>query len=144
MPERSGPERSGWLRSASALVCAITAARLIALWFNKTDLFVDESQYWLWGQRLDFGYYSKPPLIAWVIRAVTEMASSDSPFWVRAPGAVFHGATALILGALAARLYSASAGLWVAVSYATLPMVALGSLLMSTDTIMAPFFAAAR
>lgn len=136
-------ERANWFGPTVLLVGAVTLARIAALWFNRTDLFVDESQYWLWGQRLDFGYYSKPPLIAWVIRAVTELAGSDAPFWVRLPGAIFHGATALILGALAARLYTPRAGLWVAVSYVTLPMVALGSILISTDTIMAPFFAAA-
>ncbi|MDW4551530.1 glycosyltransferase family 39 protein [Defluviimonas sp. D31] len=137
------PEREGWLPRAALVVGALTLARIVALWFNRTDLFVDESQYWLWGQRLDFGYYSKPPLIAWVIRAATELAGSDAPFWIRLPASLFHGATALILGAVAARLFSARAAVWVAVSYATLPMVALGSLLISTDTIMAPFFAAA-
>lgn len=137
------PERSEWFGPAALLIGAVTLARVIALWLNRTDLFVDESQYWLWGQRLDFGYYSKPPLIAWVIRAVTELAGSDAPFWVRLPGAFFHGATALILGALAARLFSGRAAFWVAASYVTLPMVALGSILISTDTIMAPFFAAA-
>ncbi|MCU9850456.1 glycosyltransferase family 39 protein [Defluviimonas sp. WL0024] len=137
------PDRSGWFPRAVLVVGALTLARIVALWFDRTDLFVDESQYWLWGQRLDFGYYSKPPLIAWVIRAATELAGSDAPFWIRLPGLLFHGATALILGTLAARLFSARAALWVAVSYATLPMVALGSLLISTDTIMAPFFAAA-
>lgn len=136
-------ERMDWLPRAVLVVGAVTVLRIVALWFNRTDLFVDESQYWLWGERLDFGYYSKPPLIAWVIRAVTEIAGSDAPFWVRLPGAIFHGATALILGTVAARLFSARAAFWIAISYVTLPMVALGSLLISTDTIMAPFFAAA-
>ncbi|MDT8854478.1 glycosyltransferase family 39 protein [Paracoccaceae bacterium Fryx2] len=134
---------SGWLFPAALLVGAVTVLRLAALAFNGTDLFVDESQYWLWGQTLDFGYYSKPPLIAWVIRAVTDLAGSDAAFWVRMPGAIFHGVTALILAALAARLYGARVAVWVAASYVTLPMVAVGSLLISTDTIMAPFFAAA-
>ena len=102
-----------------------------------------KAQYWLWGQSFDFGYYSKPPLIAWVIGAVTTLAGSDAPFWVRAPGSVFHGATALILAALAARLHGRAAAVWTAATYATLPMVAVGSLLISTDTVMAPFFAAA-
>jgi 4-amino-4-deoxy-L-arabinose transferase-like glycosyltransferase len=137
------PDPAGWLAPAFAIVAAVTALRLVLLAFNRTDLFVDESQYWLWGQDFAFGYYSKPPLIAWVIGAVTTLAGSDAPFWVRAPGAVFHGAAALILAALAARLMGGRAALWVAASYVTLPMATLGSLLASTDTIMAPFFAAA-
>ncbi len=137
------PDPGRWLAPALGLVAAITAARLVMLAFNRTDLFVDESQYWLWGQSFAFGYYSKPPLIAWVIGAVTSLVGSDTPFWVRAPLAVFHGATAMILGALAAQLHGPRVALLVAVSYATLPMVAVGSLLASTDTVMAPFFAAA-
>jgi 4-amino-4-deoxy-L-arabinose transferase-like glycosyltransferase len=137
------PEPGGWIVPAAALVAAITCARLVLLAFNGTDLYVDESQYWLWGQSFAFGYYSKPPLIAWVIGAVTQVAGSDAPFWVRAPFPVFHGATALILAALAARLHDGRVAVLVAASYATLPMVVVGSLLASTDTIMAPFFAAA-
>jgi 4-amino-4-deoxy-L-arabinose transferase-like glycosyltransferase len=137
------PEPDGWIVPAIALVAAITCARLVLLAFNRTDLYVDETQYWLWGQSFAFGYYSKPPLIAWVIGGVTWLAGSDAPFWVRAPFAVFHGATALILAALAARLHGPRIAVLVAASYATLPMVAVGSLLASTDTIMAPFFAAA-
>jgi 4-amino-4-deoxy-L-arabinose transferase-like glycosyltransferase len=136
-------DSGGWLVPAFGLVVAITMARLVLLAFNRTDLYVDESQYWLWGQDFAFGYYSKPPLIAWVIGAVTGLAGSDAPFWVRAPFSVFHGTTALILAALSARLYGARVAVLVAASYATLPMAAVGSLLASTDTIMAPFFAAA-
>lgn len=135
--------RRGWFLPAFGLVVVVVALRLLALSFDHTDLFVDETQYWLWGQRLDFGYYSKPPLIGWLLRAVTDLAGSSDPFWVRMPGAVLHGLTALILGALAARIAGARAGIWAAVLYITLPFVALGSWLISTDTVMAPFFALA-
>jgi 4-amino-4-deoxy-L-arabinose transferase-like glycosyltransferase len=135
--------REPGLRAAVWVVLGVTAARLLALAFNRTDLFVDESQYWLWGQRLDLGYYSKPPLIAWVIRAVTGLAGSDAPFWVRLPGSLLHGVTALVLGAAAARLWGQRAGFWTAISYVTLPLAAAGSLLFSTDTVLAPCHAVA-
>ncbi len=143
MPRSAAPEPQGWLRLALGGVLGITALRIVLLAFNRTDLFVDEAQYWLWGQDLSFGYYSKPPLIAWVIRAVTAMAGSDAPFWVRLPAPLFHAATALILGGIAARLCGARAAVVTALGFVTLPMVALGSLLISTDTIMFPFLAAA-
>ena len=143
MPKSAVPDQRGWLRYALAGVLAITLMRVLLLAFNRTDLFVDEAQYWLWGQELAFGYYSKPPLIGWVIRAATELAGSDDAFWVRLPGPLFHGATALILGAVAARLFGARAGIVTAIGFVTTPMVALGSLLISTDTIMFPFLAAA-
>ncbi len=137
------PDRSGWLLPAAALILAATAVRITGLVFDRTDLFVDESQYWLWGQTLDFGYYSKPPLIAWVIRAMTDLAGSDDRFWVRLPAPLCHAATALVLGACAARLHGTRAAFWVAITYVTLPFTTVGSALISTDTIMAPFFALA-
>lgn len=143
MPSASVPQPDRWFPAAVAAVAAVTALRLALLPFSRTDLFVDEAQYWLWGQALDWGYYSKPPLIAWVIRAVTDLAHSDAAFWVRAPGAVLHGVTALVLGSVAVRLFGARAALAVAVGYVTLPMAALGSLLFSTDTVMLPLLAAA-
>jgi 4-amino-4-deoxy-L-arabinose transferase-like glycosyltransferase len=142
MPNAVLPNRS-WLGPALGLVLAITAVRVGLLVLSEADLFVDEAQYWLWGQDFAFGYYSKPPLIAWVIRGATEIAGSDAPFWVRLPAPLFHAATALILGSIAARVHSARAGLVTAAAYATLPMVAVGSLLISTDTIMFPFLAGA-
>lgn len=138
--ERAQP--TGWFIPAALIVSGVTVLRLAALAFNRTDLFVDEAQYWFWGQHLDFGYFSKPPMIAWLIRAVTSAAHSDATFWVRMPGALLHGATALILAALAARISGRSAAFWTAASYVTLPLTAVGSLLISTDSVMAPFYAA--
>jgi hypothetical protein len=138
----SPAEGKGWLPAALTIVGLITGLRLVLLAFDRTDLFVDEAQYWLWGQHFAFGYFSKPPLIAWLIGAVTGLAHSDAIFWVRMPGAILHGATALILAALAARIGGRQVAVWVAAAYVTLPMVALGSVLISTDTVLAPFFAA--
>ncbi|MEZ5913190.1 MAG: glycosyltransferase family 39 protein [Paracoccaceae bacterium] len=82
-------------------------------------------------------------MIAWVIRAVTTLAGSDAPFWVRLAAPLFHGVTALILGGLAGRLWGRAAALATGLGYATLPMVALGSAIISTDTIMFVFLAGA-
>ncbi|TDX21403.1 ArnT family glycosyltransferase [Rhodovulum visakhapatnamense] len=139
----AAPDRHGWLIPAATAVLAVTAIRVWLLWLNRMDLFVDEAQYWLWGRELAFGYYSKPPMIGWVIRAVTEMAGNDAPFWVRLPAPLFHAATALILGRIAAGLWGRQAAIWVALGFITLPMVAAGSILISTDTIMFPFLALA-
>lgn len=139
MPNRT----ANWLATALLLVGVVTAFRVVALSLSEIDLFVDEAQYWLWGQNLDLGYFSKPPLSAWVIRLTTELAGSSSPFWIRLPAPLFHGATAIILAFWAKREFGPRPAIWVAVSYVTLPIVAVGSALISTDTILAPFFALA-
>jgi len=121
----------------------LTLYRVILLAFSQAELFVDEAQYWLWGQSLEFGYYSKPPLIGWVIRAVTDVAGSDARFWVRLPAPLLHGATAWII-LLIARRFSAGWGpVLVAMAYLSMPGIAVGALLFSTDTVMLPFYALA-
>jgi len=52
-------------------------AALIFRWFivlkSPLGLHGDEAQYWAWSQNLDWGYFSKPPLIAWVIALPTSL-----------------------------------------------------------------------
>jgi len=132
-----------WLLPVLLLTATVVIARWLFLAVGKTELSVDEAQYWLWGQEFAFGYYSKPPLIAWVIGAVTRLAGNDSTFWVRAPAALFNGCTAVLVAAIAARAWGPRSAIWAAVGYLSMPIVSYGSLLISTDTVMAPFFAAA-
>ncbi|MEO1548878.1 MAG: glycosyltransferase family 39 protein [Pseudomonadota bacterium] len=141
MLRRSVRPELAWTLGLLALV-AILAARLWVLAHSEADLFVDESQYWLWGQDLAFGYYSKPPLIGWVIRAATELGEV-SAFWVRAPAVLFHGLSAIVLMLAARQITTAGAAVLTGLAYLTIPGVVVGSLLMSTDTILMPFYAAA-
>ena len=124
-----------------AVIAGLTVWRLGTLAFDGTDLFMDEAQYWFWGQNLDWGYYSKPPMIAFVSRVVTDLAGSDAVFWVRAPGPVLHAATAVLTGLAAARLFDARVGAWAAILYITTPFATFGSWQFSTDTVLLPFFA---
>ena len=140
-PERSGAPGAvarGWLAPAALIVAGVTALRLVVLAHDRKELFVDEAQYWLWGQSLAWGYFSKPPLVGWVVRASTELSGSDAAFWVRFPAPLLHGLTALLLGALAARIAGRRAALWSVALYLTMPLVTAGSLLMTTDTVMFP------
>jgi len=126
-----------------AAIAALTAYRILMLPLATAEIFVDEAQYWLWGQELAFGYFSKPPLIGWVIRASTELAGSDGVFWIRLPGPLFHAATALVLMRAARRLMDPVSAVWCGIVYATMPAVGLASILISTDTILLLFFAGA-
>ncbi len=130
-------------RIAVLFVLALTLWRATTLTFDETELWVDEVQYWLWGQHLDWGYFSKPPLIAFWLRAITDLAGSDSQFWIRISGAFLHAATAGLIGLSAARLYDRQVGAVAAILYAGLPMVTVGSWLFSTDTLLLPCFALA-
>ena len=130
-----------WVWRTLATIFFITAFRIVSLTANQTDLYIDEAQYWFWGQNLDFGYFSKPPMIGWLLRLVTDAAGSSEAFWIRLPAPILHGITAALIFVWGRQLYGPSAGFWAAITYLTLPIVVVGSLLMSTDTVMAPFLA---
>ena len=125
------------------VIIGITLWRVVMLHFDSTDLFVDEAQYWLWSQNIDFGYYSKPPMIAWIIRAMTEISGSTSIFWIRLCGPLVHMATALVLMKTAKRFVGPEVEGWTGVTYITLPGVALSSVFFSTDVVLLFFLAAA-
>ncbi|WP_075217978.1 ArnT family glycosyltransferase [Mongoliimonas terrestris] len=113
-------------------VVALGALRVAALVFNRTDLYFDEAQYWTWSQALDWGYYSKPPLVALLIRATTDVFGS-AEWAVRLSSPILHTLTALVLWRLGARLYGDRVGAWSALAFATLPAVSLSATLVSTD-----------
>lgn len=73
------------LRAAALLIAGLTLVRLVTLFSTPLELYPDEAQYWLWSRTLDFGYYSKPPVIAWAIWATTKLGSDAEP-WVRLSG----------------------------------------------------------
>lgn len=114
------------------VLLGLLAVRLIALALNGTDLFFDEAQYWTWAQVPAFGYYSKPPLIAALIGATTEICG-DGAFCVRLAAPILHTITAGLVFLVGRRLYDDLVGLWASVTFATLPGVSFSSGIISTD-----------
>ncbi|NQW08791.1 MAG: glycosyltransferase family 39 protein [Alphaproteobacteria bacterium] len=123
-------------RLTLGLVTALTVLRLAALVATGLELHGDEAQYWSWAQDLDFGYFTKPPLIAWVIAATTGVCG-DAEACVRASSPLLHAGTALVLYGLGRSMVDGDTGRWVgfwaAALWITLPSVAFSSLLVSTD-----------
>ena len=79
-----------------ALLAGLLALRIACLQLSPLNLHFDEAQYWAWGQEPAFGYYTKPPLIAWIIGATTSLCG-DTPFCVRLPSPLMHFVTSLVV-----------------------------------------------
>lgn len=139
--DRPWPDRQAWT-AAIAVVGLLTAFRLLWLGGAPIDLYGDEAQYWIWAQQPAFGYYSKPPLVAWAIAASTALLG-DGELAVKLPSALFHAATALVLYAVGRDLGGPRVGFWSAVLWATTPAVSLSSLIISTDPPLLLFWALA-
>jgi 4-amino-4-deoxy-L-arabinose transferase-like glycosyltransferase len=129
--DKAQAERS--FRGAVFILFAITVVRLLWISSGATDLYPDEAQYWLWSLTPDWGYYSKPPMVAWLIALTTKLAGSDNELAVRMAAPLLHFGAALMIHALAKRLYDARTAFWSAIVYATLPGVFVSAAIISTD-----------
>lgn len=100
----------------------------------------DEAQYWTWSQALDWGYYSKPPAIAWTIALGTSLFGNNE-FGVRF-GALVIGFILPILVyllALQCRL-SERAAFWAGICMAFTPIGLAASFFATTDGGMVLFW----
>ena len=138
----SSRSEAGWTIVLVVGLAALLGLRLVALTLNGTNLFFDEAQYWTWSQDLDFGYYSKPPLIAWIIRGATEICGQGESC-VRAPSPILHTMTALVVFLIGRRLYGIMTGVLAALVFATLPGVSVSSGIISTDVPLLFFWSLA-
>ena len=124
-------DSSALFRLALLIVAAITAVRIAVLLLTPLQLYPDEAQYWWWAQNPDWGYFSKPPLIAWIIWLTTR--ASEAEWAIRVASPLLHGGTALLLFGIGHRCSDARVGFWSGLAYATLPGISYSSGLISTD-----------
>lgn len=118
----------------------ITLIWLIYNAINHRPLGFDEAQYWAWSQHLQWGYHSKPPIIAGMIRLTTTLFG-QSEFAVRASVPVCNFLTALLIYQMARLSYGHHTALWSGITFLCLPIVFLSSSLITTDPFMMLFWA---
>ena len=95
MPRLQHPTLSGF-PLCCLIVAGLTLIRLVGLRYSLTDLYFDESQYWVWSREFAFGYFSKPPLLAWTI-AIAESICGSGEACIRSPSPILHAGTALLV-----------------------------------------------
>jgi len=132
-------------RPTSAFLLAVAAAlilRVATLVVSPLELQFDEAQYWYWSRTLDWGYFSKPPLVAWAIAATTAVFG-DAEWAVRLSAPFAQAAAAGVLFLLARRMYGPWAGFWAGAGWLVMPAIWVSSSVMSTDALLMPLWAAA-
>ena len=126
------PTRANHAIVLALALLAIAALRAISVALSATSLGFDEAQYWAWSQNLTLGYFTKPPLIAWLIGGTTALCG-DGPLCVRMPANLLHIASAVLAYVAGRRLYDWRVGFWSAIFYAIVPGVSVSSVLITTD-----------
>src|SRR5881296_903529 len=111
---------------------------LFHLWYihkGFLDLAPDEAHYWDWSRRLDWSYYSKGPLVAYLIRVGCALAgawsralTSTDMLAVRLPAVVCGSLLLVSLYVLTVQVYGKERlAAAVVILALTLPVVAAGS-----------------
>jgi 4-amino-4-deoxy-L-arabinose transferase-like glycosyltransferase len=124
------------------LIILFLKACLFFWWISTypIGLAPDEAQYWTWSKLLDWGYYSKPPAVAWQIWLGTQLFG-DNELGVRFsailiaflfPLAIFYLARACLL--------TPRSSFWAALVFAFSPLGIFSSLLATTDGGMLLFW----
>ncbi len=114
----------------------LSAFTAFHLWFiasGRWPLAPDEAHYWEWSRRLDWSYYSKGPLVAYLIALSTRLGD-HTEFWVRLPAVLLGIGLAGLAYVLARRTFqSERAGFLSVVFLSLMPLYAAGSILMTID-----------
>lgn len=129
-------------RLTALTLIGLLIVRFACILLTPLELYADEAQYWRWGQSLEWGYYSKPPLIAWLIHATTSVFG-DSAWAIRLPAPFLHTIAAWCLFLLGRNMAGPKVGLMAAIGYALMPAVFLSSTVLSTDGVLMPIWALA-
>jgi 4-amino-4-deoxy-L-arabinose transferase-like glycosyltransferase len=115
------------------ILFGLTAWRAWVVLHVHAGLQVDEAQYWFWSEHLDWGYFSKPPGIAALIKASTSLFG-DGLLGVKALAMLCYPLTALVLAGWARDVGAAprQAGL-AALLFIASPAAGLLGLAVTTD-----------
>jgi len=138
----AGPRLSLPRGLAAGLILAATAWHVLYLLNDcPLELAADEAHYWDWSRRLDWSYYSKGPLVAWLIRASRELLGGLSErlvgsemLAVRLPAVLFSAGLLTAIFILTTRvLKSEWLGAAAVAAALSLPVIAAGGTVMTID-----------
>ncbi|HAV61293.1 MAG TPA: hypothetical protein DCY13_02895 [Verrucomicrobiales bacterium] len=119
--------RAFWVFAAVLLAFRLTVLAVLPL-----DLSGDEAYYWEWGRHLDWGYFSKPPGIGWLM-ALAGWVGDDTTFGIRMFAVLLGTGSLAFLFLLALRLYGPAVAMITAIVFVANPANAALNLTLTID-----------
>jgi 4-amino-4-deoxy-L-arabinose transferase-like glycosyltransferase len=96
----------------------------------------DEAYYWDWGRRPDWGYFSKPPLIGWLMALIRQVSTE---WWTIRVASVLLGTLGLgAIYCLGREMFNARTGLLAMLLVLLTPANAALNLALTIDTALLP------
>ncbi|GAB6141336.1 hypothetical protein JCM14076_20650 [Methylosoma difficile] len=122
-----------------AVLLVVCGLRIGFLFANGLDLIGDESYYWDWSRRPDWCYYSKPPMVAWLIGIFTGIGGSTTEV-VRLPAVLLSTVFLGYFYATARAFYGDRAAAVGLLLMLVMPFNVLANLLMTIDPPLYAFW----
>ncbi|MBI5632986.1 MAG: glycosyltransferase family 39 protein [Nitrospirae bacterium] len=119
-----------------ALFLGLALLSIFRIYYIMTgpfDLSPDEAHYWEWSRRLDWSYYSKGPMIAWLISLGTSFFG-NTLFGIRIFAVIFSVLSSILLFRLGRELYDERVGLASAFLLQVIPLFSVFGLLLTIDS----------
>jgi len=114
--------------------------KIIAIYFTKFTLYGDEAQYWLWSKTLDFGYFSKPPLLAWFLSGHTKVFGDSFVSLKIFPTIAYFFVLFSIYRLCLSLSFSKNNSMLCSISFFLIPAVSFSSFVISTDLLLLLFW----
>jgi len=123
---------SKYQRNAILLIGVVLLFRLIYAAIFPVNPVGDEAYYWDWGRQPDYGYYSKPPFIAWLY-AFVDWIGGGSLYAIRATAGIIGCLTILVLFRLTTAEYGPRTGWYVVLIGLAIPANSVLGYLLTID-----------
>lgn len=111
----------------------ISLFRIYYILHAPLDLGPDEAHYWEWSRRLDISYYSKGPMIAYLIFIGTQIFG-DQVIGIRIMAVIFSLLSSLFLYLIGKRFYDEKAGVVSAVLFQIIPLFSTFGVIFTIDS----------
>lgn len=111
----------------------LSLIRIFIILHSPLELSPDEAHYWEWSRRLDLSYYSKGPMIAYLI-ALSTSIFGDNTFGVRAFAVLFSFLNSLVVFQIGKQLFNEKVGYLSGILFQLIPLFSVYGVGFSIDS----------
>ncbi len=111
----------------------ISLFRIYFILHAPIDLSPDEAHYWEWSRRLDLSYYSKGPMIAYLI-AFSTWIFGDNPFGVRILAVVCSLLSSIFIYRIGTKIFNEKVGYMSGVLFQLIPLFSIFGVIFTIDS----------
>jgi 4-amino-4-deoxy-L-arabinose transferase-like glycosyltransferase len=124
-------------------IALLLVFRVAYLPLSSLPLFYDEAYYHYWSENLAWGYYSKPPVVAWLIAVTTGLFGGSSELSVKLGAPVLYMLTSVVIYLSVRQLFDRRVAELSALIFVTSPIVTFNSMFITTDAPLLFFWSLA-